>query len=173
MLFFTTCWSITNNNFLCLETFMILLSKLTGRVRLRLEGHDRLLAYYIDVSAWSPFVLDVLMWKRSLNVYKHLSRCCYLRRILSWIHKDNALPGHGPMCSAVPHYHTVWWKSHLTPDGLKLPLCWQTATVFWSTTTSVNCVCISFLLLRFGVNYVLRDVLWQTASPREVHFRHH
>lgn len=162
-----------HKNFCIFSYLVILKSKLITRVGLWREGHDRLLTYCVDVSSRSPFVQNVLMWKRSLNVYKHLSCCCYLGRILSWIHKDNALPGQGPMCSAVPHYHTVWWKSHLTPHGLKLPHCWQTAAVFWSTTTSVNCVCISFLLLRFGVNYVLRDVLWQTASPREVHFRHH
>lgn len=114
--------------------------------------------------------------ERRTNVYKHLSGVCCLKRILSWIHKDNALPGAGPMCSAVPHYHTIWWRSHLTLRGLKLPHCWQAAVEFYSSATSGNCVCISFfffLPFQFWVNCVLRDVLWQTASPREVHFRHH
>lgn len=85
--------------------------------------------------------------ERSMNVYKHLSGVCCLKRILSWIHKDNALPGAGPMCSAVPHYHTIWWRSHLTLHGLKLPHCWQTAVEFYSSATSGNCVCISFFCL--------------------------
>lgn len=66
-------------------------------------------------------------------------------------------------------------RSHLLRHGLELLHSWQTASVLESNTPLVNYVCIPFFSLfdsQVWLNYVLRDVLWQTASPREVHFIH-
>lgn len=65
-------------------------------------------------------------------------------------------------------------RSHLLQHGLELLHPWQTVSVLDPNTPLVNYVCFPFFSSLFSsqvwLNYVLRDVLWQTASPREVHF---
>lgn len=63
-------------------------------------------------------------------------------------------------------------RRYLLQPGLELLHSWHTALLLNFNTPSVNCLFSIFVLFldsQVWLNYVLRDVLWQTESPGEVH----
>lgn len=123
------------------------------------------------------FALRHSLVRADQSVYKHLGLHRCQDKILSWIHKDNALPGSHPICSAVWHYPTVSFEEPLTTAWFRItPLLANSLSIRLQRPFAKLCL-YSFFPPSFAspvwLNYVLRDVLWQTASPREVHFIHH
>lgn len=103
-------------------------------------------------TVYCPFHLfSTLPWDKTVRhrVYKHLWLFQFQSKIHSWIHKDNALSGFHPVCSAVRHYPQYLRKSYLLQHGLELLHTWQTASVLDSNTPLANCLLSFFLFLLF------------------------
>lgn len=80
------------------------------------------------------------------------------------------------MCSAVCHYPTVSFEEPLTASWFRITaLLANSLSIRLQHPFSKLCLFSIFFPLfasQVWLNYVLKDVLWQTASPREVHFIH-